>query len=71
MIVSFIAGILFNLIAQYARLSSFDTIVKALLLRRHDVILILLFAIAVSSLAFFLQYLGSGPIRPVADQLPV
>jgi hypothetical protein len=57
MILAFIVGILFALIAQYARLNSFDTIASAALLKNHDVVQILCFAIAISSVGFFVMYL--------------
>lgn len=60
MILAFIVGILFALIAQYARLNSFDTIASAALLRNHDVVQILFFAIAISSIGFFVLYLMGG-----------
>jgi hypothetical protein len=63
MIFAFIVGILFALIAQYARLNSFNTIASAALLKNHDVAQILLFAIAISSIGFFVLYLlGSATI---------
>ncbi len=60
MILAFIVGILFALIAQYARLNSFDTIASAALLKNHDVVQILFFAIAISSIGFFIVYLLGG-----------
>ena len=60
MILAFIVGILFALIAQYARLNSFNTIASAALLKTHDVVQILFFAIAISSIGFFVMYLMGG-----------
>ena len=60
MILAFVVGILFALIAQYARLNSFDTIASAALLKSHDVVQILCFAIAFSSVGFFVMYLLGG-----------
>lgn len=60
MILAFIVGILFALIAQYARLNSFNTIASAALLRNHDVVQILFFAIAISSVGFVVVYLLGG-----------
>ena len=60
MIVALISGFLFALIAQYVRLNTYDKIIATALLRSHEVIQILLFAIGVSSLAFFIEYLCGG-----------
>lgn len=60
MILAFIVGILFALIAQYARLNSFNTIASTALLKNHDVVQILFFAIAISSIGFFVMYLSGG-----------
>lgn len=65
MIVALICGIVFSLIAQAVRLNTFDKIIATALLRSTDVIQILLFAIAVSSVAFFIEYLFGGAIVEV------
>lgn len=65
MIIAFVAGIAFALIAQYARLNTFDTIIAAALHKSHDVVQILLFAIAISSVAFFIQYLIGAAVVSV------
>jgi len=60
MIVALFTGFIFALIAQYVRLNTYDKIIATALLRSHDVIQILLFAIGVSSAAFFVEYLSGG-----------
>lgn len=60
MIVALVCGIVFALIAQSVRLNTFDKIISTALLRSTEVIQILLFAIAVSSVAFFIEYLLGG-----------
>ena len=60
MIIALICGIVFSLIAQSVRLNTFDKIVSTALLKSTEVIQILLFAIAVSSVAFFVEYLLGG-----------
>lgn len=60
MIVALLAGFVFALIAQYVRLNTYDKIIATALLRNHEVIQILLFAIGVSSVAFFIEYLSGG-----------
>jgi len=60
MIVALICGIVFSLIVQSVRLNSFDKIISTALLKSTEVIQILLFAIAVSSVAFFVEYLLGG-----------
>jgi uncharacterized protein len=63
MIIAFICGILFALVAQYARLNTFDKIISAALLRESEVAQILLSAVAVSSLVFFVEHaLGMAPL---------
>lgn len=57
MIIALVCGIIFSLIAQLVRLNTFDKIISTALLRSTEVIQILLFAIAISSVAFFIQYL--------------
>ena len=65
MIVALICGILFALIAQYVRLNTFDKIIETALLKSGEVIQILLFAIGVSSIAFFMEYLMGGAVIEV------
>lgn len=65
MIVALICGIIFSLIAQAVRLNTFDKIIATALLRSTEVIQILLFAIAVSSVAFFAEYLFGGAVVEV------
>jgi uncharacterized membrane protein YedE/YeeE len=60
MIIAFICGIIFALIAQFVRLNTFDKIISTALLKSTEVIQILLYAIAVSSVAFFIEYLLGG-----------
>ena len=69
MIVALICGIVFSLIAQAVRLNTFDKIISTALLRSTEVIQILLFAIAVSSVAFFVEYLlGGAIVEGVGDE---
>jgi len=64
MIVALVCGILFSLIAQYVRLNTFDKIIATALLKNSDVIEILLFAIGISNIAFFIEYLfGAATIE--------
>ncbi len=63
--IAFGFGIAFALIAQYARLNTFDAIVATALRRRHDVVQIMLVAVAVSSVAFFGEYLLGGAVVAV------
>ena len=65
MIIALICGILFALIAQYVRINTFDTIIATALLKSTEVIQILLVAIGVSSVAFFIQYLCGGAVIQV------
>lgn len=58
--IAFVFGIVFALIAQYARLNTFDAIIATALRRRYDVVQIMLIAIAVSSVGFFIEYLLGG-----------
>lgn len=60
MIIALICGIIFSLIAQSVRLNTFDKIISTALLKSTEVIQILLFAIAISSAAFFIEYLLGG-----------
>ena len=65
MIIAFICGIVFALIAQYVRLNTFNKIISTALRRSNDVIQIMLFAIAVSSIAFFIEFLLGGAVVSV------
>lgn len=60
MIDALIAGAVFGLIAQYARLNTFSKIVDSLRLKSCDAIQIVLFAVAVSSIAFFVEFMLGG-----------
>lgn len=63
MIIALICGIVFALVAQYARLNTFDKIISAALLSETEVAQILLWAVAVSSLVFFIEHaLGMAPL---------
>lgn len=57
MIDAFIIGVIFALIAQYARLNTYQKIVDTVLRKSSDAVQIILFAIAVSSIGFFIMYL--------------
>lgn len=65
MILALICGIVFALIAQYVRLNTFDKIIETALLKSGEVIQILLFAIGISSIAFFIEYLCGGAVIEV------
>jgi uncharacterized membrane protein YedE/YeeE len=71
MIVALVCGIIFALIAQSIRLNTFDKIISTALLRSTEVIQILLFAIAVSSIAFFIEYQFGGATVEVKPFLVV
>jgi uncharacterized membrane protein YedE/YeeE len=65
MMMALICGILFALIAQYVRLNTFDKIIATALLKSTEAMQILLFAIGVSSVAFFIEYLCGGAVVEV------
>ena len=71
MIVALICGMIFALIAQSVRLNTFDKIILTALRRSSEVIQILLFAIAVSSITFFVEYQLGGAIIEVKPFLVV
>lgn len=57
MIVAFIAGFLFAIIATQVKITSFDKIISFALLKDLSVAKILLFAISISSVIFYVEYL--------------
>ena len=65
MILAFACGVVFALVAQAVRLNAFDTIIATALGRSHEVIQILLFAVAISAVGFWIEYVLGGAVLDV------
>ena len=57
MIIAFIAGVIFAVLACYVRLNSFSYILSSVIKKNKEVLQILLYAISVSSIIFYFENL--------------